>query len=340
MSDYPFMVYPQYPTPCPPNKHCTLCPRQCRVNREYGQTGFCGQSSVLKAARAALHMWEEPCISGLHGSGAVFFSGCTLRCVYCQNASIASGQIGKSISRERLIEIFLKLQEMGANNINLVTPTQFVPQIAWALEHAKEQGLTLPVIYNTGSYECVDTLKQMEGLVDVYLPDLKYYSPKLSKRYSHAPDYFAVASKAIEEMVRQTGEPVFQESSDISSPKNDSNVEAASTASDNSDYATMPLITRGVIVRHLVLPGCVEDSMKIMDYLYKTYGNRIYISIMNQYTPVAPLPEYPELNRKITKKEYDTVVDYAISLGVENGFIQEGETASESFIPPFDLTGI
>lgn len=340
MSDFPFMAYSQVPIPGAPHELCTLCPRQCRVNRAYGQTGFCGQTSELKAARAALHMWEEPCISGLYGSGAVFFSGCTLRCVYCQNASIAAGQAGKNISRERLVEIFLELQEMGANNINLVTPTQFVPQIAWALDAARKQGLTLPVIYNTGSYEYVDTLKQMEGLVDVYLPDLKYYSPKLSRRYSHAPDYFTVASKAIEEMVRQTGEPVFQKSDDLPAPKNDSNAEAAGAAFDNSDYATMPLLTRGVIVRHLVLPNCVEDSKKVIHYLYETYENRIYISIMNQYTPVTPLPKYPELNRKITKKEYDTVVDYAISLGVENGFIQEGETASESFIPPFDLTGI
>lgn len=293
--------------------NCMLCPRNCNANRADNKTGFCGQTQDIKVARAALHMWEEPCISGTSGSGAVFFSGCTLRCVYCQNASIAAGQTGKVISSERLSEIFLELQEKGANNINLVTPTQFVPQIARALEHAKAQGLTLPVVYNTGSYEHVETLKQMEGLVDVYLPDLKYCSSVLSSRYSHAADYFTVATKAIAEMVRQTGNPVFNE---------------------------QELLTRGVIVRHLVLPGCTKDSKKIMEYLYRTYGNSIYISIMNQYTPMASLADYTELNRKITQKEYDTVVDYAISLGVENGFIQEGETADESFIPPFDLTGV
>lgn len=310
------------------NNTCTLCPRNCCIDRSSGQTGFCGQTNEIKAARAALHMWEEPCISGTQGSGTVFFSGCTLRCVYCQNASIAIGKSGKIISTERLSEIFLELQNQGANNINLVTPTQFVPQIARALEHSKSHGLTLPVVYNTGSYEHVETLRRMDGLVDVYLPDLKYYSSELSMRYSHAKDYFAVASKAIAEMFRQTGAPVFNE--------------APLESSDESlsDYETMPLITRGVIVRHLVLPGCTDDSKKVIEYLYNTYGNRIYISIMNQYTPIAALPDYPELNRKITTKEYDTVVDYAISLGVENGFIQEGETAQESFIPPFDLTGI
>ena len=301
---------------------CNLCPRNCGANRRDGETGFCGQTSEIKAARAALHMWEEPCISGTTGSGTVFFSGCTLRCVYCQNASIANGSVGKIISPERLSDIFLELQAQGANNINLVTPTQFVPQIAPALEHARTHGLQLPIVYNTGSYEHVETLKRMDGLVDIYLPDLKYFSSELSLRYSHAEDYFAVASRAIDEMVRQVGEPVFAASPNI------------------SDDLTMSLMTRGVIVRHLVLPGCTMDSKQIMKYLYTTYGNRIYISIMNQYTPLAKLTDYPELNRKITQKEYDTVVDYAISLGVENGFIQEGDTAEESFIPPFNLTGI
>lgn len=301
---------------------CNLCPRNCGVNRKDGKTGFCGQTSEIKAARAALHMWEEPCISGTKGSGTVFFSGCTLRCVYCQNASIANGSVGKIISPERLSDIFLELQAQGANNINLVTPTQFVPQIAPALEYARTHGLHLPIVYNTGSYEHVETLKRMDGLVDIYLPDLKYFSSELSLRYSHAEDYFAVASRAIAEMVRQVGEPVFAASPNI------------------SDDPTMPLMTRGVIVRHLVLPGCTMDSKQIMKYLYTTYGNRIYISIMNQYTPSSNLEDHPELNRKITQKEYDTVVDYAISLGVENGFIQEGDTAEESFIPPFNLTGI
>ena len=302
------------------NTTCTLCPRNCNVDRTNGRTGFCGQTKEIKAARAALHMWEEPCISGTKGSGTVFFSGCTLRCVFCQNAAIAAGKSGKIISKERLSEIFLELQEQGANNINLVTPTQFVPQIAQALEHAKMHGLNLPIVYNTGSYEHVDTLRRMEGLVDVYLPDLKYYSSELSLRYSHAADYFLVASNAIKEMFRQVGTPLFTETS--------------------SGSESMPLITRGVIVRHLVLPGHIADSKKIIKYLYDTYGNDIYISIMNQYTPATDLTDFPELNRRLTQKEYDTVVDYAIDLGVENGFSQEGDTAEESFIPPFDLTGI
>lgn len=314
------------------NDNCSLCPRNCGVNRSNGQTGFCGQTDEIKAARAALHMWEEPCISGTQGSGTVFFSGCTLRCVFCQNASIAAGKSGKIISAERLSEIFLELQSQGANNINLVTPTQFVPQIAQALEHSKSHGLTLPVVYNTGSYEHTETLRRMDGLVDIYLPDLKYYSSELSLRYSLAADYFNVASAAIAEMFRQVGTPVFREHSPECAPE--------CTSDSLTDYETMPLITRGVIVRHLLLPGCLEDSKKVIKYLYNTYGNQIYISIMNQYTPVANLSDFPELNRKITQEEYDTVVDYAISLGVENGFIQEGETAEESFIPPFDLTGI
>lgn len=290
---------------------CKLCPRNCLVDRSKGQSGFCGQTNEIKAARAALHMWEEPCISSTNGSGTVFFSGCTLRCVYCQNASIASGETGKIISSERLSEIFLELQELGAHNINLVSPTHFVPQIVRSLKRAKQQGLYLPVVYNTGSYEQIDTLRQLEGLVDVYLPDLKYYSSELSLRYSHAKDYFTVASAAIAEMFRQVDTPVINDT-----------------------------MTRGVIVRHLVLPGCTEDSKAVIKYLYETYKDRIYISILNQFTPTKALEAFPEINRKITQKEYDTVVDYAISLGVENGFIQEGDTAEESFIPPFDLTGI
>lgn len=293
---------------------CSLCPRNCHVNRLHGETGFCGQTSKLKSARASLHLWEEPCISGKNGSGTVFFSGCTLRCIFCQNSIIASGNYGKEISLERLCEIFLELQERGAHNINLVTPTQFAPQIAKALSKAIENGLSIPIVYNTGSYEHVDTLKLFDGLVDIYLPDLKYFSSELSLRYSHAKDYFTVASKAIAEMVRQTKGFLFDEDS--------------------------LLLKRGVIVRHLILPGCVKDSKTIIKYLYETYGNQIFISILNQYTPLADLSNYPELNRKITKKEYDKVVDYAISLGVENGFIQEGETANKSFIPDFNLLGI
>lgn len=295
---------------------CDLCPRKCLVDRKKGEKGICGQTENLKVARAALHFWEEPCISGDAGSGTVFFSGCPLHCVFCQNENIANGTVGKEISVERLAEIFLELQEKGANNINLVTPGHFVPQITKALDLAKQEGLKLPIVYNTSSYETVETIKRLEGYVDIYLPDFKYMSPGLSKKYSHAPDYAEVAKAAIAEMVRQTGKAVFVNGDE-----------------DN-------LILRGTIVRHLTLPGCMEDSMQILKYLHETYGDTIYISIMNQFTPLSNLEKYPELNRKITDEEYETLVDYAIDIGIENGFIQEGNTAEESFIPAFDCEGV
>lgn len=295
---------------------CNLCPRECGVKRAAGERGVCGQTDRIRAARAALHYWEEPCISGTAGSGTVFFSGCNLHCVYCQNRSISAEKAGKEITGERLSEIFLELQEKGAHNINLVTPGHFAPQIAEALVRAKEGGMSLPVVYNTGSYEYVDTLRQMEGLVDIYLPDFKYMDAGLSLRYSYAEDYSEVAKAAVAEMVRQTGAAVFE----------------------NGDEDG--LLKRGTIVRHLVLPGCVEDSKAVVRYLHETYGNSIYISIMNQFTPMPELADYPEINRKVTKEEYEEVVDYAVSIGVECGFIQEGETAEESFIPAFDGEGI
>ena len=239
---------------------CVLCPRACHVNRLSGQTGYCGQTAELMAARASLHYWEEPCISGTSGSGTVFFSGCNLRCVFCQNHNIALGKAGRVITPKHLVEIFLQLQEQGANNINLVTPTHFLPQIAIALEQAKHQGLHLPIVYNTGSYESVDALRHLEGLVDIYLPDLKYLSAELSAAYSHAPDYFEIACAAIAEMYRQVGDPVI--------------------------CADTSLMQRGIIVRHLLLPGQTKDSKKILRYLHETYGEHIYISIMNQYTPL------------------------------------------------------
>lgn len=295
---------------------CDLCPRKCLVDRKKGEKGICGQTENLKVARAALHFWEEPCISGDAGSGAVFFSGCPLHCVFCQNENIANGTVGKEISLERLVDIFLELQEKRANNINLVTPGHFVPQIVKALDQARKEGLTLPVVYNTSSYETVDTIKMLEGYVDIYLPDFKYMSPGLSKKYSHAPDYAEVAKAVIAEMVRQTGKAVFVNGDE-----------------DN-------LILRGTIVRHLTLPGCMEDSMQILKYLHETYGDTIYISIMNQFTPLSNLEKYPELNRRITDEEYETLVDYAIDIGIENGFVQEGDTAEESFIPAFDCEGV
>ncbi len=290
-----------------------LCPRHCGVNRSAGQRGRCGMTDRIQAARAALHMWEEPCISGEEGSGTVFFSGCSLGCVYCQNHEIAIGDAGKEISLKRLTEIFLELQEKKANNINLVTAGHFLPQVIYSLEQAKKQGLEIPVVYNTSGYETVEAIRMLDGLVDVYLPDMKYMSSDIAKKYSDAPDYFPVAKAALAEMVRQTGAPVFDE---------------------------RDRIQKGVIVRHLQLPGYMEDSKKVIQYLYQTYGDQIFISIMNQYTPLPQVASYPEIDRKITEKEYDELVDYAIDLGVENGFIQEGETASESFIPAFVMEGI
>lgn len=291
---------------------CRICPRNCGVDRLSGQTGFCGQTAELMGARAALHFWEEPCISGTCGSGAVFFSGCNLKCIFCQNHSIALGSCGMALSQERLIEIFLSLQEKGAHNINLVTPTHFIPQILHALSLAKEEGLHLPVVYNTSSYEKVETLQLLEGFVQIYLPDLKYFSPELSLRYSHASDYFTVASKAIEEMLRQVGEPTFDENG---------------------------LMKKGVIVRHMLLPGQSKNTKKVLRFLHETFKDRIYISIMNQYTPMPDVTT-DELHRRITALEYDKILDFADKIGIRNGFMQEGNTSLESFIPPFDYEGL
>lgn len=318
---------------------CTLCPRGCGAQRWQGKNGYCGVENKIKVARAALHMWEEPCISGEKGSGAVFFSGCNLGCVFCQNHNIASGMTGKEISVEHLAEIFLSLQEQGANNINLVTGTHYVPQIVRALDLAKQQGLKIPIVYNTGSYETVENIKRLEGYVDVYLPDLKYMDSQLSKKYSHAPDYFAVASAAIAEMVRQVGTPLFAREESIGRAGENERYHASSYQNMEEDGIPM-IMCRGVIVRHLLLPGCSADSKKIIRYLLQTYQERIFISIMNQYTPLSHVSAYPELMHKVTPEEYEDVVNYAIELGIENGFIQEGDVAEESFIPEFDGTGI
>ena len=296
---------------------CSLCPRNCHVNRSAGQRGYCGASATLKAARAALHMWEEPCISGTRGSGAVFFSGCNMHCVFCQNEQIAKGQFGIDLSVERFVEILLNLQEQGAANINLVTPTHFVPQIIQGLEQAKLRGLTIPVVYNSSGYESVGTLRQLDGLVDIYLPDMKYSRTETAAKYSTAPDYAEVAKRALQEMVRQAGAPEFDRDG---------------------------MMRKGVIVRHLLLPGHVTEAKEVLDYLYHTYGDLIYISIMNQYTPLLSMrglaSVYPELDRKVTKREYDKVIDHALELGIRNAFVQEGETAAESYIPAFDGEGI
>jgi putative pyruvate formate lyase activating enzyme len=294
-------------------KACCLCPRECKADRANGQKGYCNMTSELMVARAALHMWEEPCISGEEGSGTIFFSGCSLGCVYCQNYHIAHGQAGKIITTERLAEIFLELQEKKANNINLVTPGHYIPQIINALQSAKDQGLTIPVVYNSSGYEKVEALKLLEGYVDIYLPDFKYMDEAPARLYSFCRNYSEYAGKAIQEMVRQAGAPVFDERG---------------------------MMQKGVIVRHLTLPGYLEDSKRIIKYLYETYGDTIYISILSQYTPLPQVEAYPAINRRISSEEYEELVDYAIEIGVENGFIQEGETATESFIPEFNLEGV
>ena len=309
--------------------NCRLCPRKCGVNRMENETGICGVKGTLKLARAALHFWEEPCISGTKGSGAVFFSGCALHCVFCQNEPIAQGLSGKEISPERLSEIFLELQEKGANNINLVTPGQYVPHIVRAVESARAQGLFLPIVYNTGSYECVDTLKALEGIVDVYLPDFKYLDETASKNFSHAPDYPRVAKEAIAEMVRQQPEAWFY-------PEGERCGEAERITEAEDGY----LIGKGVIVRQLLLPGMLSDAKRIVQYLYETYGDAIFISMMSQYTPMRQIAAYPKLNRRVTRREYEAYLDYAVAIGVEHGFFQEGDVAKESFIPEFDGEGV
>lgn len=297
---------------------CELCPRRCKVDREYGEKGVCGVDASIKVSRAALHFWEETCISGTKGSGTVFFSGCNLHCVFCQNQAISDGRNGKIISRERLAEIYLELQEKGANNINLVTGTHYVPDIVWSVEKARKDGLIIPIVYNTSAYENVDTIKMLEGIVDVYLPDFKYYSEDLSKKYSHAMDYRKAAKLAIQEMVRQQPVPEFYKEA-------------------NSD---VELMRKGVIVRQLLLPGQLSDAKKIVSYLHRTYGEQIYVSLMSQYTPLPHIKDYPELNRSVDKRTYERYIDYAIAIGITNGFVQEGDVAKESFIPSFDNEGV
>lgn len=294
-------------------KNCLLCPRKCGINRSTGQTGVCGVSSEIKVARAALHYWEEPCISGKRGSGAVFFSGCSLHCVFCQNREISDGKAGKLISKERLSDIFMELADKGANNINLVTPGQYIPDIVWAVNDAKSRGMKLPIIYNTSGYENVTELKLLEGIVDVYLPDFKYMDSTLSAMYSRAKDYPSVAKQALSEMVRQQPDVVI-------------------------DDAT-GLIQKGVIVRQLLLPGHVNDAKAVLKYLYDTYHDHVYISMMSQFTPIA-LKDYPEINRTVTRREYERLVDYALEIGITNAFIQEGDVAKDSFIPAFDCEGV
>lgn len=295
--------------------NCRLCPRKCGVNRAKN-TGVCNSSDKCYIVRAALHFWEEPCISGEKGSGTIFFAGCNLGCVFCQNHEISDGKskYGVEVTTDRLVEIFFELKEKGANNINFVTPTHYIPHIKEAIIKARQRGFELPFVYNTSGYENVESIKELDGLIDIYLPDMKYYDSELSFKYSKAKDYFEKVSEAIGEMVRQVGCSEFDENG---------------------------MMKKGVIVRHMILPAHTKDSKRIIEYLYSTYGDDIFLSIMNQYTPVQTerMRLYPELNRTITKREYSRVIDYAMELSVENAFIQEGETCKESFIPTFDGEG-
>lgn len=291
-------------------KNCNLCPRECGSNRN-SNAGFCGESASLNVTRAALHMWEEPCISGKEGSGTVFFRGCNLKCIYCQNYAIAHNEGGKAISTDELAQAFLNLQKKGAHNINLVTPTHFVPHIIDSVKSAKEKGLTIPVVYNTSGYEKKETIQLLEGVADIFLTDFKYIKKETAKKYSAAENYVEYARDALREMVRLAPTPVFQNN----------------------------LMKKGVIVRVLLLPDHLIETKMIVKYLYETYGDNIYISLMNQYTPVRK-HKYENLNRTVTDYEYKSLIDYAMHLGIKNAFIQKGDTARESFIPSFDLTGI
>jgi putative pyruvate formate lyase activating enzyme len=289
-------------------KMCNLCPRKCGVNR-YEKVGYCLASNKVKVAYYSLHMWEEPIISGNNGSGTIFFSNCNLKCMYCQNKKISIDGYGKEISNKHLGEIMLKLQDKGAHNINLVTPTHYVPQIVSVLRKIKDKELKIPVVYNTSSYENVGTIMIMRNLVDIYLADLKYYDDSLGEKYSGCKNYFETATMAIDEMYRQVGKFELDENG---------------------------LLKKGLVVRVLIIPGEIEDAKKIIEYLYKTYGDDIFISIMNQFTPVNKC-KYDNLNRKVTDSEYEEVINYAANMGITNAFIQDGEAASESFIPEFNI---
>lgn len=295
---------------------CNLCPRECGAKRSEGQKGYCLVGEEPRVARAALHMWEEPCISGKSGSGTVFFSGCSLRCVYCQNYEISAGEKGKPVSVERLSRIFLELQEKQAENINLVTPEPYVKKIAEAVLLAKRSGLNIPVVYNGSGYAKREVIRKLSGVVDIFLTDFKYMEEEPAGRYSGAPDYPRIAKAALAEMVELMGEPSFDEKG---------------------------MMKKGVIVRHLLLPGHKKNAREVIRYVHETYQDRVYLSLMSQYTPFERLKELSgceKLSRKVTKREYQAVVEYALSLGVTNAFIQEGDVAEESFIPSFDLEGI
>ncbi len=289
-------------------ERCTLCPRRCGADRLNGKYGFCGAGSEVRIAGASLHMWEEPCISGKEGSGTVFFSNCTLKCVFCQNYDVSTNSLGYNVSVDELSQAFLDLQGKKANNINLVTPTHYVPQIIEAIETAREKGLVIPIVYNTSGYENVETIKMLDGYIDIYMPDLKYYDNKFAAKFSGAADYSDVAMAAVDAMYRQVGKPVFD---------------------------SRGMMKRGVLIRHLMLPGLLRDSIHIIDYISKTYGNNVYFSLMSQYTPLRHIEGSEALNHKLDFKYYNFAVDRCIENGLENVYVQNEEAASESFIPQF-----
>lgn len=291
---------------------CNLCPRKCNAKRSSNK-GYCKAPSDIMVSRAALHFWEEPCISGEEGSGTVFFSGCNMGCVFCQNTDIAHEVFGKRISVERLSQIFLELQEKNANNINLVTPTHYSEKIINAVRLARENGLKIPIVYNTSGYENEDIISNLEDTIDIFMPDFKYWLPETAKKYSNAPDYPEIAKKAIDKMVSMRPELI---------------------------YDKRGILQRGVIIRILLLPGFVYEAKKIAEYVYLKYGDKVIISLMSQYTPNGKLENYPEINRRVRKKEYESLVDFVLELGAENVYIQEGSSADESFIPPFNLDGV
>lgn len=293
--------------------NCRLCPKECGVDRTSGKTGFCGASDKIKIARASLHHWEEPCLSGKCGSGTVFFSGCNMSCVYCQNSEISHKNKGFEITKERLLKIFFELKDAGAHNINLVTAGHFLPVVLDAIAEAKEKNINIPFVYNSSGYEKAESLKAANGLIDIYLPDFKYIDGVRAGRYSKTADYPQVAMAAIDEMVRQRPKCIFD---------------------DNG------ILQSGVIVRHLLLPDGLAESKKVIKYLHQKYGDNIYISIMSQYTPFGDLKNYPELLKKVKFSHYERLIDYAVKIGVSNAFIQEGDAASESFIPDFSGQGV
>lgn len=292
---------------------CQICPRKCGADRFSGKTGYCRASYTCRLALATIHHGEEPPISGTNGSGAVFFSHCNLRCLFCQNFEISQKEKGTEVSVNHLAEIFLSLQRKKVHNINLVSPTHYVPQIKEALIIAKEKGLVIPIVYNSNGYDSVESLQTLEGLIDIYLPDIKYYDDKYAIPFSNAPNYFINASLAVQEMFRQTGEPEFDKNG---------------------------IMKKGIIIRHLILPGCRKDSEKILQFIYETFQNKVFVSLLNQYTPMYASKEHPQLKRRLTTFEYQKTLEYFFSIGLKNGFMQKKTSATEAYTPCFDLSGL